>query len=342
MPGPEALAGGSVSFETLPGAPPVHDGRAAFRAVFCPLLRDEGIASADDALCERWLWRLPDEPAPLPPRAVDLPEPRRLAVFLVTGAFSECVGDTSRPFSAGAARLQAAGARVETLVVGGRSGPAHNARQIAAAIEAAGLRDDDAVIVIGYSKGALDILHFVVDFPALAGKVDAVVSVAGPVFGSPLAEVADTAYARLAAGLPHDRCPPGDGQVIRSLTPEVATGWLASNPLPSGVRYYSIAAFTTREHMGRALVPSWKRLGETDPQNDGQVAAADAVIPGSTLLGYANSDHWAVAQMIEVSHPHLVARPDPTPFPREQLFMAIVQFVVADIAQGGIAAAGAP
>lgn len=342
MPGPESLAAAPVTFRSLPGAPPVHDGRAGFRAVLCPLLRSEGIASADDASCERWLWRLPAEPAPVPEPAVDLAEPQRLAVFLVTGAFSECVGDTSRPFATGAERLQAAGARVETLVVGGRSGPAHNARQIAAAIEAAGLHDEDVVILIGYSKGALDILHFAADFPALVSRVDAVVSVAGPVFGSPLAEVADAAYAKLLAGLPHDRCPPGDGQVIRSLTPAVATGWLASNPLPSGVRYYSIAAFTTREHVGRALLPSWRRLGATDPHNDGQVAAADAVIPGSTLLGYTNSDHWAVAQMIEVSHPHLVARPDPTPFPREQLFMAIVHFVVADIARDALVADGAP
>jgi NAD(P)-dependent dehydrogenase (short-subunit alcohol dehydrogenase family) len=310
--------------------------------VLCPLLRSEGIASGDDASCERWLWRLPGEPVPVPELAVDLPEPQRLVVFLVTGAFSECVGDTSRPFSAGAARLRAAGARVETLVVGGRSGPAHNARQIAAAVEAAGLRDDDVVIVLGYSKGALDILHFVVDFPALAARVDAVVSVAGPVFGSPLAGVADGAYATFVAGLPHDKCPPGDGQVIRSLTPAVATEWLTTNPLPSAVRHYSIAAFTTREHVARALLPSWQRLGETEPHNDGQVAAVDAVIPGSTLLGYTNSDHWAIAQMIEVSHPHLVARPDPTPFPREQLFMAIVQFVVADIAKGGIAGGGTP
>lgn len=310
--------------------------------MLCPLLLSEGIAPADDALCERWLWRLPDEPAPVQAPLVDLPEPQRLAVFLVTGAFSECVGDTSRPFSTGAARLRAAGARVETVVVGGRSGPAHNARQVAAAIEAAGLRDDDVVIVLGYSKGALDILRFVVDFPALAARVDAVVSVAGPVFGSTLAEVAEGAYAGLVAGLPHDKCPPGDGQVIRSLTPAVATGWLAANPLPSGVRYYSIAAFTTREHVARSLVPTWRRLGETDPHNDGQVAVADAVIPGSTLLGFVNSDHWAIAQMIEVSHPRLVARRDPTPFPREQLFMAIVKFVVADVAAGGNMAAVAP
>ena len=331
MPGRESLAGAPIAIKTLPGAPPVRDGRAGFRVALCAQLRSEGIAAVDDAGCERWLWRLPDEPATATVSTADRPEPRHLAVFLVTGAFSECVGDASRPFSAGAARLQAAGARVETVVVSGRSGPQHNARQIAAAVEAAGLGDDDEVILFGYSKGALDILHFMVNFPELADKVDAVVSVAAPVFGSPLAEFADAAYGTLVAKLPYDKCPPGDGQVIDSVTPASATGWLASNPLPSGVRFYSIVAFTTREHVGRALVPSWRRLASTDPYNDGQVVVADAVIPGSTLLGYVNADHWAIAQQIEVSYPRLVARPDSTPFPREQLFMAIVDFVLADI-----------
>jgi hypothetical protein len=331
LPDRETLAGAPVAIRTLPGAPPIRDGRAGFRVVLCARLRSEGIAAVDDAGCERWLWRLPDEPATATVSMADRPEPRRVAVFLVTGAFSECVGDASRPFSAGAARLRAAGARVATVVVSGRSGPQHNARQIAAAVEAAGLGEDDKVILFGYSKGALDILHFVVDFPELADRVDAVVSVAGPVFGSPLAELADAAYGTLVAGLPYDKCPPGDGQVIGSLTPVRATQWLASSPLPSGVHFYSIVAFTTREHVGRALVPSWRQLARTDPYNDGQVVVADAVIPGSTLLGYLNADHWAIAQQLEDSYPHLVARPDSTPFPREQLFMAIVDFVLADI-----------
>ena len=161
--------------------------------------------------------------------------------------------------------------------------------------------------------------------------MDAVVSVAGPIYGSPLAEMAEAPYARLLARLPYDKCPPGDGEVIRSLDPKVATQWLASNPLPSSVRYYSIAGFTTREHMARSLVPTWKILNRTDVRNDGQVVAADAVIPGSTLLGYANADHWGIAESMEEVRTFLAARPDPTPFPLEPLLRSIVLFVSDDI-----------
>ena len=187
------------------------------------------------------------------------------------------------------------------------------------------------MIIVGYSKGALDALRFLVDFPDLAAQVDAVVSVAGPIYGSPLAEMAEAPYARLLARLPYDKCPPGDGEVIRSLDPKVATQWLASNPLPSSVRYYSITGFTTREHMARSLVPTWKILNGTDVRNDGQVVAADAVIPGSTLLGYANADHWGIAESMEEVRTFLAARPDPTPFPLEPLLRSIMIFVSDDI-----------
>jgi pimeloyl-ACP methyl ester carboxylesterase len=254
-------------------------------------------------------------------------------VVLVTGAFSECVGETSRPYSAGAARLQAAGAKVRTIVVGGRSGTSHNARQIAEALAASPIDDERKVILIGYSKGGLDILRFLVDFPDLAARVDAVVGVASPFFGTPLADLAEPAYAALVANLPYEKCPPGDGEVMSSLTPEAATRWLETNPLPVGVRFYSLAAFTTREHVARALAPFWKHLGGTEVRNDGQVVAADAVIPGSTLLGYANADHWGVAQAIEIQHPVLAARQDPALFPLEQLLVAMVAFIVDDLAQ---------
>ena len=257
--------------------------------------------------------------------------PPELALFIVTGAFSECVGDAARPFIVGADRLRAEGAYVETIMVGGRSGTASNARQIAAAIERAHVPAERHLIVVGYSKGALDALRFLVDFPPLAGQVDAVVSVAGPIYGSPLAEMAEAPYARLLARLPYDKCSPGDGEVIRSLGPTVATRWLASNPLPTSARYYSITGFTTREHMARSLVPTWKILNRTDVRNDGQVVAADAVIPGSTLLGYANADHWGIAESLEEVRTFLAARPDPTPFPLEPLLRSIMLFVSDDL-----------
>ena len=330
-PGARELRSEPVRFRTIEGAPAVEERRAEFRAVFCDELRREGLVTSEDESCARWLWRLPDEIDSGVAGVGSVLSPPELALFIVTGAFSECVGDEARPYIVGADRLRAEGAFVETIMVGGRSGTASNARQIAAAIERAQVPSERRIIVVGYSKGALDALRFLVDFPTLAGQVDAVVSVAGPIYGSPLATMAEAPYARLLARLPYDKCPPGDGEVIRSLDPTIATQWLASNPLPSNVRYYSIAGFTTREHMARSLVPTWKILNRTDVRNDGQVVAADAVIPGSTLLGYANADHWGIAESIETARTFLAARPDPTPFPLEPLLRAIARFVSDDI-----------
>jgi hypothetical protein len=83
--------------------------------------------------------------------------------------------------------------------------------------------------------------------------------------------------------------------------------------------------------MARSLVPTWKILNRTDVRNDGQVVAADAVIPGSTLLGYANADHWGIAESIETARTFLAARPDPTPFPLEPLLRSIMLFVSDDL-----------
>lgn len=333
-PDADALRAEPVPINTRDGSPPLRDGRADFRNVFCAILHANGPAPDDDAGCERWLWRLPDEPGHTEAYGARSAAPANLAIFVVTGAFSECVGENSRPFGAAAARWRTGGATVETIVVGGRSGTAGNARQIAAAIEQASPGEERTVIVIGYSKGTLDTLRFLVDFPLLAARVDALVSIAGPVFGTPLADTAEPTYAALLAKLPYDKCPPGDGEVINSLRPAVAIEWITANPPPAGVRYYSLAAFTTREHVARVLVPAWRMLNRHDARNDGQVLAADAVVPGSTLLGYANADHWGVAQQIEVAHPFLAGRRDPMLFPLDPLFDAIVQFVSADLRDG--------
>jgi predicted esterase len=330
-PDADSLLSMPVSFTTIAGAPVVIDGRAGFRALFCDSMRTAGLVANPEAQCTRWLWRLPDEPGGRPPYIASDPAAGQPAVFIFTGAFSECVGDEARPFISGAVHLRASGARVETIVLSGRSGTAANARQIADALERAGVPDAQDLILIGFSKGALDVLRFVVDFPAQARGVDAIVSVASPIFGSPLAEVAAAPYATLGASVPHQKCPPGDGEVLRSLQPAAARAWLEANPLPAHVRYYSVAAFTTGEHVARALQPTWKWLNRIDARNDGQVIAADAVIPGSTLLGYANADHWGVAESLEDVHPFLVGRSDPEPFPRDQLFESIVRYVRSDL-----------
>jgi hypothetical protein len=131
--------------------------------------------------------------------------------------------------------------------------------------------------------------------------------------------------------MPASQCPPGDGEVVDSLRPAVRKQWLRDHELPRQVHYYSIAAFTTRERVARALVPSWKILLKYGRRNDGQLLARDELIPGSTVLGYLNADHWAVALDIEDDWPLLAQRSVDDPFPHLALLQAILQRVAADV-----------
>jgi hypothetical protein len=251
----------------------------------------------------------------------------------VSGAFSECLGEEARPFGLAAARLRDRGYRIATIIVSGRSGVEFNARQIAERLAEPHPGEDGRVVLVGYSKGVNDILEFLATYPDVASRVEAVVGVAGAVGGSPLAAQMAGTYDVLLQGIGSSHCPPGDGQVIDSLRPESRREWFATHGLPGSVRYYSLAAFTTRDRIARILHPPWKLLLAHDPRNDGQLLARDALIPGSVLLGYLHADHWSAVIDVESVHPVLGAREDPTPFPRETLLEAILLQVAEDRAR---------
>jgi hypothetical protein len=308
----------------------IVDGRAGFRGLFCESLREYPEDTAAPVTCDFWLPRIEDEPAgPAPPHAVSL---FPMQVLLVSGAFSECFGEDARPFGSAVERLREAGFRIDTIVVGGRSGTEHNAREIADYLEQWPVQPDVPLLLVGYSKGTSDILQFLVDFPAQAAQVDAVVSVAGSVSGSHLADEFDGLYEFLFSHLPSGHCPPGDGDVVHSLRTDVRDAWLRDNELPAFVDYYSLAAFTTRERVARALVPAWETLLKHDRRNDGQLLPQDTLIPGSTLLGYLHADHWAVALDIEDESPLLAHRNVDAQFPHLALLNAVLRQVAIDIA----------
>ena len=298
--------------------------------MFCESLDAYPEDAESAASCDFWLHRMDDEPPEAgSPRTV--PD-THLQVLLVTGAFSECFGEYALPFGSAITPLRDSGHRIDTIVVSGRSGTAHNAREIVRYMEQWPVRPDVPLVLVGYSKGTSDILQFLVDHPAAADKVAAVVSVAGSVGGSPLADTYEGLYEFLFSHLPSGHCPPGDGDVVHSLRPDVRDQWLQDNELPSHVRYYSLAAFTTRDRVARALVVSWETLLEHGRRNDGQLLAEDALIPGSTLLGYLDADHWAVALDIERDSPLLAHRKVDAQFPHLALLDAVLRQVTIDIA----------
>src|SRR4051812_28523962 len=92
------------------------------------------------------------------------------------------------------------------------SSSANNARQIRDAIMA--MQTDTApsrLVLIGYSKGAPDILEAVVAYPEIRSRVAAVVSAAGAIGGSALANDAEQYQAELLQYFPGAACSSDDG-----------------------------------------------------------------------------------------------------------------------------------
>jgi hypothetical protein len=282
------------------GAPPVYDARVRFREIFCKLLDENRQRLELEVGCDDYLWRLNDEPqAVAGPKTLPEHDPG-LKILIVPGAFSDCFEDIGLPYQEAAERLRQMGYQFYNVDVSGLSSSPKNAAIIAEAVVKQDMAPSERLVFLGYSKGTTDILHFLVNYPELAPKVTAVLSVAGAVNGSPLADrFSETSYDNWFASLSLGKCRPGDGGVLDSLSRIRQFQWLARHPLPDHVNYYSLASFTRYKNVQLHQRVTYKLLEPIEPLNDGQLLFFDQLIPGSALLGYVNADHWTVAVPVE-------------------------------------------
>ena len=276
---------------------------------------------------KNFLLRLNDEPLPDgTPNPVPTPAPdTRYRVLVVPGFLNECFAGIALPFEDAIKTLNENGFKIEALVVSARSSSESNAQFIAEAIENLDLDEDEMLLLVGHSKGAVDILHFLVQYPQASSKVAAVVSVAGAINGSPLAVKFADIYTRMAPYILSDRCAIGDEGAINSLHPAVRMSWLAANPLPASIKSFSVAAFTSRQNVNILLRSGYDLLWTFGPRNDGLLHIADQIIPGGTLLGYANADHWSVVLPLEDKQELISSTVQASPkYPRKVLLHAIL------------------
>lgn len=311
----------------------IYDGRGRFREIFCAVLEARPEADATSLGCERALRRLPDEP-PGRGEPVDLSiSARAIPVPYVLGLWSDCSDQNERAAAEFGDYLARAGFRLEMIEVSGISGSGRNAEAIQAALS--GYPASEAggrAVILTHSKGAVDVLEALVAYPELHGKVAAVVSLAGAIGGSPLADTAPDALLEIAARTPGLNCRDGDMQALESLRPAVRQGWLARHRLPEAVRFYSVVAMPDPSRVSSGLRLTYDRLADVDPRNDGNLLYFDQVIPGGTLLGYANADHWAIATDLADSQYGLVRRiADRNDYPRRALIEAVLRFVEEDL-----------
>jgi hypothetical protein len=309
------------------GQPSVQDGRARFRTILCELARER----APGVDCDKLLVHLAAEPAATghPPRPRHDP---RLRILLVPGGFAECFKDAEL-FPKAVPRLRSLGYSVDTVHISGRSTSAFNAGRIAVAVAHTPLPPGGRLVLMGYSKGVVDILEFLSQYPSLAARVHAVVSIAGSVNGSPVANRYTFVYQAMK-DWPSKNCPPGDRGIALDLQREPRMRWLARHRLPEHIRYFSIGAIAPEEEIARAMAPTHGPLNSIDPLNDGQLVFYDQLLPGSELLGYVRADHWAVALPLQERWPVLAGNSAGVHFSRDVMMEALVLRVTEALLDG--------
>ncbi|MEJ6004171.1 hypothetical protein WG899_01310 [Paucibacter sp. AS339] len=268
-------------------------------------------------------------------------------VLLVPGLFSDCFDDQSVPFGDGLVRERTLSrteayrqyadlglADIRAVAVPGRESSAANAKRVAEAIRQAAARPGvQRIVLVAYSKGVPDTLRALAllqaDADGLPKAVTDLVSVAGVVMGTRLADHFEDIFESLSTRVDPFGCSASDGQEVSSVTQRESVAWLVANPPPASMRYHSVVGFVPSHEVGISLRPFHSALNNIDPRNDGQLLSRDAILPGSSLLAEARADHWDIALPRE-RHPSAWMRASTSErgYPREALFRSMVKWTL--------------
>ena len=272
----------------------ITDGRSRFREIFCAVEKDHGGAFPNDRPCSEALHQLNFETPPSGKPVHLGPARVRMHFVIVPGIYGECAETMARPFQDAIKPMKRLGWNVQPLDISGRASSEANAEAIRHDLRQIRLAPGEKLVLLGYSKGMSDLIELLGNNPEQVIPPDSsIISITGAVNGTPLADANAALYTHVWR-VPLPGCAPADGGGVASLTRLHRLNYLVQHPLPPAFHYYSLPAFTDAQHISSFLRSGYSALANTDPRNDGNMLFYDSILPSSTLLGYANSDHWAL------------------------------------------------
>jgi pimeloyl-ACP methyl ester carboxylesterase len=296
------------------GVASTHDLRGAYRAALCARL----------PTCAQVLYRFDGEaPAARPPAA----DPARYRLLFIPGFLASCF-PAIHSFGDVVDAANAAGFDARVLDVGGRNGVVTNARLLATQL--ATLPDDGRrIVLIGHSKGAVEALELLVERPDVASKVAGVLTVAGALQGSPLADQLDGLYTITFGAFPFAKCDRGEGDPIFDLQPAQRAQWWLRNGPKLRVPVYSIVAVPELDRLSPTLLTPFALLSQTSRYNDGMLLARDQAAAAGNLLGIVNADHLTAGIPYPSGLPWVLLMVD-VAFPRPQVVLAAIDVIAAN------------
>src|SRR5207237_134800 len=167
-----------------------------------------------------------------------------------------------------------------------------NARQIRDAILAAS-KDGKPVVLLGHSKGGVDITAALALYPELRPHVRAVVAAQTPYGGSPVAnDIVHDPGLEAAHDLANKVIGAfgGNPESLEDLTYDQRQSFVRAHPYPSDIPTLAIGS-TSESPLSTLAATTGLMSARYGVKSDGLVAAPDAEIPGTNIVRLDGLDH---------------------------------------------------
>ena len=295
-------------------------GRPPFSAVFCSVLEREHPDPGDWGSCSDYIEN------PSTDRVALGPIDRDYHVAIVSGVLTACFGNATA-FREGRKYLHDTYGLTVDLIPSPNKSTEENGAEIARFVRDAYRKDGRKFILIGYSKGAPDILEGLANDPAEARHVAAIITVAGAIGGSPLADIIPAQAQHWFEKINLGGCQGDLYDAFHSLRRDVRREFLARHP-DLGIPVYTVSAASTRAQTSKFLLESWELLSIYGQPEDSELLQSDTRYPGGDDLGTVRADHFAVALPLnDLDVPGIAGLANHNHFPRAALLDSLIRYV---------------